>query len=140
MNLRKVLYFMQALCGLCVREWGSPIVLNGEQPSFLFSCVRVGMHMSNEAQFTSEEKMIILTAIVGAAFWIPLWYLGVSWWKAPLVGMLAAMIYRIGWGARAMPHAAVALIALATAVWIEALPPPSQWKVSANSIAVALQR
>ena len=96
--------------------------------------------MSNEAKFTSEEKMIVLTAIVGAAFWVSLWYLGVTWWKAPVVGLLAAVLYRIGWGARVMPRAAVALLVLATAVWIEVLPPPSQWKVSANSVAVALQR
>lgn len=96
--------------------------------------------MSTEAKMTSEEKLVILTAIVGAAFWASLWYLGVAWWKAPIVGLLAAMIYRIGWGARAMPQAAVALIVLATAVWIEVLPPPGQWKLSASSVAMVFHR
>lgn len=96
--------------------------------------------MANDARFTSEEKIIVLAALLGAVFWVSLWYLGVSWWKAPIVGLLAAMVYRIGWGARMMQHAALALLALAAAVWIEALPPPAQWKVSASTVAVALHR
>jgi hypothetical protein len=94
--------------------------------------------MSSEAGFGAEEKLALLTAFVGVTFWFSLWLLGVLWWKAPIVGLMAAVVYRIGWGAPWMPHATVALLALATAVWIEALPPPAQWKVSPSSVAVAL--
>jgi hypothetical protein len=96
--------------------------------------------MSNEVRFSAEEKLVLLTAFVGASYWLSLWFLGVTWWKAPIVGLLAAVVYRIGWGGPWMQHATVALLALAAAVWIEALPPPAQWKVSPGFLAVALQR
>lgn len=73
------------------------------------------------------------------AFWWPLWYLGASWWKAPLVGLIAASLVNIGWGGRWIARTGFALVVIATTVWIGALPPPQEWIAIASSIAPKLK-
>jgi hypothetical protein len=69
------------------------------------------------------------------AFWWSSWCLGVQWWKAPVVGMIAASLFIIGWGARWISRLCVFLVVLATLVWIEALPRPQEWSAIVSSLA-----
>ena len=77
------------------------------------------------------------STFVLVAYWASLWFLGVVWWKAPIVAIIAASVFAMGWGKRWISRGCVAVLALALLVWIEALPPPSQWRPIANSVMVA---
>ena len=74
------------------------------------------------------------------AYLASLWILGVAWWKAPIVAIIAACVFAMGWGKRWISRGSVAVLALALLVWIEAIPPPSQWRPIANSVMVAVRQ
>ena len=74
------------------------------------------------------------------AYWASLWILGVAWWKSPIVAIVAACVFAMGWGKRWISRGSVAVLGLALLVWIEALPPPSKWRPIANSVIVAVRQ
>ena len=74
------------------------------------------------------------------AYWVSLSFFGVTWWKAPIVATIATCVFSMGWGKRWISRGSVALLGLALMVWIEALPPPSQWKPIASSVIVAARQ
>ena len=74
------------------------------------------------------------------ATWASLWILGVTWWKAPIVAIAVTCAFAMGWGKRWISRGLVAVLGLALLVWIEALPPPSQWKPIANSVMLAVRQ
>jgi hypothetical protein len=74
------------------------------------------------------------------AYWVSLWTLGVVWWKAPIVAIVATCVFAMGWGKRWISRGSIAILGLALLVWIEALPPPSQWKPIVNSVLVAARQ
>jgi hypothetical protein len=84
------------------------------------------------------DDKLELAVVVAIAYWGSLWMLGVVWWKAPIVGFFAALIFLTGWAGRWISRGAVALLVVATLVWIEALPPPSQWRPAAGAVLAFL--
>jgi hypothetical protein len=82
---------------------------------------------------TEGERRALLAVFVAILYCISLWVLGVTWWKAPVVGLMAGATFVAQFSMRVISRGAVALLILASAVWIEALPPPSQWKPIASS-------
>jgi hypothetical protein len=99
----------------------------------------------NDDDATSAEIQYVLgylkeCTFVLIAYWVSLSFLGVVWWKAPIVAAITACVFMMGWGKRWISRGSVALLGLALLVWIEALPSPSQWKPIANSILVAVRQ
>ena len=99
---------------------------------------------SNDDAIIAENQYVLEhlkeSTFVLIAYWASLSFLGVAWWKAPIVATIATCVFAIGWGRRWISRGSVALLGLALLVWIEALPPPSQWKPIANSIMVAVRQ
>ncbi len=76
---------------------------------------------------------------MSVAYCAALWMLGVAWWKAPVVGAMVGAAFLAKFSMRIISRGAVALLGVATLVWIEALPPPSQWKGMAIDTAATLK-
>ena len=86
---------------------------------------------------TDGERHAVLTACVLLAWCVSLWILGIAWWKAPTVAVVVAAAFAGHLYVRWIAHGSMVLFALAMAVWIEALPPPAQWKPMATAIILA---
>jgi hypothetical protein len=89
---------------------------------------------------TDKEKHFFLGAFTAVIYCVSLWQIGVTWWKAPIVGLLVGAMYLVGWGARWIPRGAVVLLAVGTLIWIEILPPPSSLRSMAAVATALLQK
>ena len=92
-----------------------------------------------EPRMTDGEKHFAIAVFVAAAYCASLWMLNVTWWKAPIVGAMVGGAFLAKFSMRIISRSAVALLAISTLVWIDALPPPSQWKGIASDLASVLQ-
>jgi hypothetical protein len=96
--------------------------------------------MDHSHTLTEEEKRYVLAVVCILAYTISLLMMGASWWKAPAIALMFAMLYLAGWGARWIARGALVLLVAGSMVWLGALPPPTQWQPMASTVVASLVR
>lgn len=96
--------------------------------------------MDHNQVLTAGERRCILAVVCVLAYALSLWMMGASWWKAPSIALLFAMLFLAGWGARWIERGAVGILVVGSLVWLGALPPPTQWQPIAATAVASLIR
>jgi hypothetical protein len=101
-----------------------------------------GRHQSmhQDHTLTAEEKRYVLAAVCIAAYTISLLMMGASWWKAPAIALMFAMLFLAGWGERWIARGALMLLVAGSMVWLGVLPPPTQWQPMATTVVASFTR
>src|SRR5262245_28146533 len=92
----------------------------------------------NAYSLTPAEKKILIRILVVWAYTIPLWILGAPFWKSLTFGIMIAFLFAAGWGERWISRGAVILLAIAAPVWLELIPPPTQWRAAVTNIVAEI--
>ena len=96
--------------------------------------------VNQDATLTAEEWRYVLAVVCIVVYTISLLMMGASWWKAPLIAVMFAMLFLAGWGQRWIARGALMLLVAGSMVWLGLLPPPTQWQPMATTVVASLVR
>ena len=96
--------------------------------------------MDHSHTLTAEERRYVLAVVCVFTYGFSLLMMGASWWKAPSIALMFAILFLAGWGERWIARGAVVILMAGSLVWLGALPPPTQWQPMATTVVASLIR